>query len=474
MSIFNAHYHAKRCLHHVTWDIFLLCCSSYCVNRNRKIMDKRKSEISIVVIGNVGSGKSTTAGHLIYKGGGFDRQTIERYEKEAAESVKGTYAWLLDKIRAERGITTDTFEFESKKHFVTIIDAPGYKDFIKNMITGAYQADCAVLVVAALTGEFEESFSKNGQIREQIRLVHTLGVKQMIVAITKMDVTEPLYSEGRYQEIKRELSSYLKEIGYVPQEVAFVPISGLLGDNMLEPSANMTWWKNWSIERKKELATGQTLFEAIDAILPPERLVTKPLRLPLQDVHKIAGIGTVPEGRVETGIIKPGMVVTFAPQNLTTEVKSLEMHRQQVPEALPGDTVQFNVKNVSEELNRGDVAGDSTNDPPKEVESFIAQLIILDHPGTIKAGYSPVIDCHTAHIACKFVELLDKYDRGTGKSIEKKPESVKAGDGCIAKLVPLKPMCVERFSEYPPLGRFSVQDMGQTVAVGLIKDVVKK
>ncbi|OWF48550.1 Elongation factor 1-alpha 2 [Mizuhopecten yessoensis] len=230
-------------------------------------MDKRKSEISIVVIGNVGSGKSTTAGHLIYKGGGFDRQTIERYEKEAAESVKGSssnkYVWLLDKIRTEPGSTTDTFKFESNKHSVTIIGAPGL--FVETPLQRTYQTDCAVLVVAAGQGEFEAGFTKDGQIREQILLVHSLGVKQMIVAITKMDNTNGPYSEGRYQEVKRELSSYLKEIGYVPQEVAFVPISGLLGDNMLEPSANMTWFKNWSIERKKtqQLVKEQFLREGL-------------------------------------------------------------------------------------------------------------------------------------------------------------------------------------------------------------------
>jgi len=237
----------------------------------------------------------------------------------------------------------------------------------------------------------------------------------------------------------------------------------------------MSWYKGWSKETKAGgVKTGKTLLDAIDGIDPPSRPTDKPLRLPLQDVYKIGGIGTVPVGRVETGVIKAGMVVTFAPANITTEVKSVEMHHEQIPEGLPGDNVGFNVKNVSvKEIRRGNVCSDSKNDPARAAASFTAQVIILNHPGQIAAGYAPVLDCHTAHIACKFSELIEKIDRRSGKSIEAEPKFVKSGDAAIVKMTPSKPMCVESFQEYPPLGRFAVRDMRQTVAVGVIKAVEK-
>jgi len=382
----------------------------------------------------------------------------------------------LDKLKAERerGITIDIalWKFETPRYYVTVIDAPGHRDFIKNMITGTSQADCAILVIASGTGEFEAGISKDGQTREHALLAYTLGVKQLIVAVNKMDTCK--YSEERYNEIKKEVSSYIKKVGYTPEAVAFVPISGWHGDNMLETTTNMPWFKGWEIERKSGKASGKTLVDALDAIEPPARPTDKPLRLPLQDVYKIGGIGTVPVGRVETGVLKPNMVVTFAPNELTTEVKSVEMHHEQLTEALPGDNVGFNVKNVSvKELRRGFVASDSKNSPAKEAASFNAQVIILNHPGQIAAGYTPVLDCHTAHIACKFSELLEKIDRRTGKALEEAPKALKSGDAAIVKMLPQKPMCVESFQEFPPLGRFAVRDMRQTVAVGVIKSVEK-
>ena len=415
------------------------------------------------------SGKSTTTGHLIYKCGGIDKRTIEKFEKEAAEMGKGSfkYAWVLDKLKAERerGITIDIalWKFETSKYYVTIIDAPGHRDFIKNMITGTSQADCAVLVIDSSAGGFEAGISKEGQTREHALLAFTLGVKQMIVAVNKMDDKTVEYSQKRFEEIQKEVSTYIKKVGYNPKNVPFIPVSGWNGDNMLEKSDNMPWWK------------GTTLLGALDNIDPPKRPTDKPLRVPLQDVYKIGGIGTVPVGRVETGILKPGMVVKFSPANITTEVKSVEMHHEAMDEALPGDNVGFNVKSVSvKDIRRGMVAGDSKNDPPMEAANFTAQVIILNHPGQISAGYAPVLDCHTAHIACKFQELIEKVDRRSGKVVEDAPRAVKSGDAAIVVLVPQKPMCVEAFSEYPPLGRFAVRDMRQTVAVGVIKAVEKR
>jgi len=432
-------------------------------------MGKEKTHINLVVIGHVDAGKSTTTGHLIYKCGGIDKRTIEKFEKEAKEMGKASfkYAWVLDKLKAERerGITIDIalWKFESPKYYFTVIDAPGHRDFIKNMITGTSQADCAILVIASGTGEFEAGIAQNGQTREHALLAYTLGVRQMIVAVNKMDDKSVNYSEARYNEIKTEVSNFIKKIGYNPEQVPFVPISGWNGDNMLERSANMPWYK------------GPILIEALDQIQEPKRPSDKPLRVPLQDVYKIGGIGTVPVGRVETGILKPGMIVTFAPVMITTEVKSVEMHHEALTQATPGDNVGFNVKNVSvKDIRRGNVAGDSKNDPPAETDNFVAQVIVLNHPGQIHGGYAPVLDCHTAHIACKFAEILTKVDRRSGKTLEEAPKSIKSGDAAMIKLIPSKPMCVETYAEYPPLGRFAVRDMRQTVAVGVIKEVTKK
>merc|ERR1712046_202054 len=403
-----------------------------------------------------------------YKCGGIDKRAIEKFEKEAAEMNKRSfkYAWVLDKLKAERerGITIDIalWKFETPKYHCTVIDAPGHRDFIKNMITGTSQADCSVLIIDSTNGGFEAGISKDGQTREHALLSFTLGVKQMIVALNKMDATEPKYSKNRYEEIVKEVGGYLKKVGYQPDKIPFVPISGFEGDNMIERSTNMDWYK------------GPTLLEALDQCTPPVRPSDKPLRLPLQDVYKIGGIGTVPVGRVETGLIKPGMVVTFAPVNVTTEVKSVEMHHESLPEAGPGDNAGFNVKNVSvKDIRRGNVASDSKNDPAKEAKTFNAQVIVLNHPGEIGNGYSPVLDCHTAHIACKFTELKEKIDRRSGKKMEDFPKKIKSGDAAIVLMTPSKPMCVETFSQYPPLGRFAVRDMRQTVAVGVIKGVEK-
>jgi len=432
-------------------------------------MGKDKVHVNLVVIGHVDSGKSTTTGHLIYKCGGIDKRTIEKFEKEANEMGKGSfkYAWVLDKLKAERerGITIDIalWKFETKKFYFTIIDAPGHRDFIKNMITGTSQADCAILMIPAATGEFEAAYAKTGQLREHALLAFTLGVKQMIVAVNKMDEKTVSWSQARFDEIKNEVSTFLTKVGYKGDTIPFVPVSGWHGDNLIERSANMGWYK------------GPTLLEVLDAIVPPKRPSDLPLRLPLQDVYKIGGIGTVPVGRVETGVLKPGMTVLFSPAQVSTEVKSVEMHHEQLESAEPGDNVGFNVKNVSvKDIKRGMVAGDIKNDPPFPTGNFEAQVIVLDHPNRIMAGYTPVLDCHTAHIACRFNKLLQLVNKRNGEVMEENPKFIKSGQAAICEMVPSKPMCVEAFSKYAPLGRFAVRDMRKTVAVGVIKIVRRK
>ncbi|KAF5215501.1 hypothetical protein ECC02_011817 [Trypanosoma cruzi] len=414
-----------------------------------RIMGKEKVHMNLVVVGHVDAGKSTATGHLIYKCGGIDKRTIEKFEKEAAEIGKSSfkYAWVLDKLKAERerGITIDIalWKFESPKSVFTIIDAPGHRDFIKNMITGTSQADAAVLVIASSQGEFEAGISKDGQTREHALLAFTLGVKQMVVCCNKMDDKSVNFAQERYDEIVKEVSAYLKKVGYNVEKVRFIPISGWQGDNMIDKSENMPWYK------------GPTLLEALDMLEPPVRPSDKPLRLPLQDVYKIGGIGTVPVGRVETGTMKPGDVVTFAPANVTTEVKSIEMHHEQLVEATPGDNVGFNVKNVSvKDIRRGNVCGNSKNDPPKEAADFGAG----DHPeppGQIGNGYAPVLDCHLPHRVQSSPDRV-KIDRRSSQGPET-PSQV--GDAAMVRMVPPKPMCVEVFNDYAPLSRFAVRDM---------------
>jgi len=435
---------------------------------------KEKDRINLVVIGHVDSGKSTSTGHLIYKCGGIDERTIKKYEKEAEEMGKGTfkYAWVLDKLKAERerGITIDIalWKFESDKRIFTIIDAPGHRDFIKNMITGTSQADAAVLMIASDKGGFEAGFSKDGQTREHALLAQTMGVKQMICCCNKMDDSSVKYDEKRYKEITDEMKTFLKKVGYNPDKIPFIPISGWCGDNMVgiedeNGKNNMPWYK------------GPTLLEALDALNPPKRPSDKPLRLPLQDVYKIGGVGTVPVGRVETGQLKAGMVCCFAPPGHTTEVKSVEMHHEVVDAAFPGDNVGFNIKGLSvKDIKRGYVASDSKNDPAADTEMFLAQVIVLNHPGQIHNGYSPVLDCHTSHIACKFSKIRSKVDKRNGKVLEEEPQFIKSQEAAMVELVPQKPMVVEAFSSYAPLGRFAVRDMKQTVAVGVIKETTKK
>jgi elongation factor 1-alpha len=357
------------------------------------------------------------------------------------------------------------------------------------MITGTSQADVALLVVPASVGEAETALGKDGQGREHALLAYTLGVKQMIVVINKMDDKTVMYTQARFEDVKTQAMDALEKAGYAKDKIPFVPISGWKGDNLkdktieddvlddkgepiIDPATNkpkkveadhMPWWK------------GNTLIQQLDCVTPPKRPTDKPLRIPVQDVYKIGGVGTVPVGRVETGILKPGTTIVFAPSGITTDVKSVEMHHESLPEAIPGDNIGFNVKNVAvKDIKRGYVAGDVKNMPPAETENFTAQVIVMNHPGSICNGYTPVLDCHTSHIACKFKELLTKIDKRTGKATETNPKAVKAGDSCSVVLEPTKPMCVEAFAEFPPLGRFAVRDMKKTVGVGVIKSVVRK
>jgi len=427
-----------------------------------------KPHLNLIVIGHVDHGKSTTVGHLFYLTGTIDERTKKTYEEEAKALGKETFkfAWVLDKLKEERerGLTIDLafLKFETPKYFFTVIDAPGHRDFVKNMITGASQADAAFLFVSAKRGEFEAGIGTGGQTREHAFLAFTLGIGQLVVAINKMDDASVNWSQERYEEVKNEISRMLKIVGFKVEKIPFVPTSGWTGDNLMKPSEKMPWYK------------GPTLFGALDKFEVPPKPIKKPLRLPVQDVYTITGVGTVPVGRVETGVLKEGDTLVFMPSNVKGEVKSIETHHVRMPKAEPGDNIGFNIRGIAQkDIRRGDVAG-HPDKPPTVAKEFIGQIIVIYHPTAIAAGYSPVLHSHTSQAACRFVELIKKLDPRTGQTVEEKPAFLKTGDGAIVRLEPLQPIAVEAYSDFPELGRFAVRDMGTTVAAGVIKEITKK
>ncbi|MEM2466826.1 MAG: translation elongation factor EF-1 subunit alpha [Candidatus Bathyarchaeia archaeon] len=427
-----------------------------------------KPHLNLVIMGHVDHGKSTTTGHMLYLAGVVDERTVKQYEEEARKMGKETfkYAWILDNLKEERerGLTIDLrfLKFETKKYYFTIIDAPGHRDFVKNMITGASQADGAILFVSAKRGEFEAGIGPGGQTREHAFLAFTLGVNQLVVAINKMDDPTVNWSQERYNEVKNEVARMLKMVGYKVEKIPFVPTSGWTGDNLVKPSDKMPWYK------------GPTLIEALDVFEVPPKPLDKPLRIPIQDVYSITGVGTVPVGRVETGVLKEGDTVIFMPANKQGEVKSIEMHHTRITRAEPGDNIGFNVRGVAKtDIRRGDVCG-HVNSPPTVAREFIGQIIVIYHPTAIAAGYTPVLHYHTGQMACRFTELIRKIDPRSGQVVEEKPSFLKTGDAALVRMEPLRPIAIEAYSEFSELGRFAVRDMGTTIAAGIVKEITKK
>jgi len=427
-----------------------------------------KPHLNLVIMGHVDHGKSTTTGHLLYDAGAVDERTIKAFEDEARKLGKETFkfAWVLDNLKEERerGLTIDLrfLKFETKKYYFTVIDAPGHRDFVKNMITGASQADGAVLFCSAKRGEFEAGIGPGGQTREHAFLAFTLGVRQIVVAINKMDDASVNWSQERYDEIKNEISRMLRMVGYKVEKIPFVPTSGWTGDNLVKKSDKMPWYN------------GPTLIEALDTFELPPKPLDKPLRVPVQDVYSITGVGTVPVGRVETGVLKEGEVILFMPANKQGEVKSIEMHHTRIMRAEPGDNIGFNVRGIAKtDIRRGDVAGPVSN-PPTIAKEFIGQIIVIYHPTAVAAGYTPVLHYHTGQIACRFTELLKKIDPRSGQTVEEKPAFLKTGDAALVRMEPLHTIALETYQDFPELGRFAVRDMGTTVAAGVVKEITKK
>jgi elongation factor 1-alpha len=427
----------------------------------------KKPHMNLVVVGHVDNGKSTIVGHLLVDMGVIDQRTIDSFAKESEETGKGDtfkYAWVLDSIKdeRERGITIDLAfqKFETSKYFYTLIDAPGHRDFIKNMITGASEADAAILVVSVKPGETEAATDPGGQAREHAFLSRTLGVSQIVVALNKMD--DSGYSEARYNEVKEIVEKMLKLVGYNLSKISFIPVSGWKGDNLIKKSENMPWYK------------GPTLGESLDLFEPPEKPLGKPLRIPIQDVYSITGVGTVPVGRVETGVLKANQKVMVMPSGVTGEVKSIETHHTQMESAEAGDNIGFNLRGVDKKsIKRGDVIGPVDN-PPNAAKEFEAQIIIIHHPTAMAPGYTPVLHAHTAQVAATLSEFVAKIDPKTGGAVEEKPKFLKTGDAAIVRIKPVRPLAIETFKEFPEIGRFALRDMGTTIAAGVVKSIIEK
>jgi elongation factor 1-alpha len=428
---------------------------------------KEKPHINLIIIGHVDHGKSTSIGHLFYDAGAIDEKYAKDMEAEAKSIGKESfkYAWLLDRLKEERerGITIDLafYKLETPKNFFTVIDSPGHRDFVKNMVTGASQADGAILLISAKKGEFEAGTNPGGQTREHAFLAYTLGVRQVVVAVNKMDDPTVAWSEQRFQEVRDGVTTLLKLVGYDTSKTNFVPTSGWGGDNLVKRSANMAWYK------------GPTLLEALDNFVMPAKPFDKPLRLPVQEVYTIRGVGTTPVGKIETGMLKLNEDVVFMPSGEKGKVNSIETHYTRMESAGPGDNIGFNVKGVDrDKVKRGDVVS-HVNTPCKVAKAFRGRIFIIHHPTAVGPGYTPVLHIHTAQIAVKFEAIESKLDARTGQVVEQNPTYLRTGEAAVVKFVPLQPIAIEAFKDFPQLGRFALRDMGTTIGAGVVLEVIE-
>ncbi len=426
-------------------------------------MAREKLGMNVVFVGHVDAGKSTTVGRLMFDTGAVPEQQMNKLKEEAQKYGKAgfEFAYIMDSVKEERerGVTIDLAykKIITQKYEVTIIDAPGHKDFVKNMITGTSQADTGFLVVAAKSGV-------QPQTKEHLWLLKTMGVNTIGVIINKMDEVE--YKEENFNKVKEAVSNELKMVGYKPDDVQFLAVSALKGDNVAKKSENMAWYK------------GPTVLEQLDKFPQPEKPVDLPLRMPIQDVYEITGIGTVPVGKIETGIMKAGQKVLIIPgrsgKGVPGEIKSVEAHHEQLPQGEAGDNVGVNLRGVGKkDVARGDVICDAAQ-PATMAEEFTAKIAIINHPTVIAKGYTPVFHVHTAQVPCQFVEIIEKYDPKTGQASEQTPDFLKNGDVAKVRLKPMGNLVLEKQADNPHMARFAIRDAGQTVAAGVCTELVPK
>jgi elongation factor 1-alpha len=426
-------------------------------------MAKTKPTMNVVFVGHVDAGKSTCVGRLMFDGGSVTEQEMVKLRAEAEKyGKKGfEFAYVMDNIKEERerGVTIDLSyrKLITPKFEITIIDAPGHRDFVKNMITGASQADAAFLVIAAPAGV-------QPQTTEHLWLLRTMGVKNLAIAINKMDAVD--YKEDKFKQVKEDVGKLLKQVGINPDNTPFLAVSGLMGDNIIKKAEKMPWYK------------GPTLLEQMDLFPAPELPTNLPMRMPVQDVYEITGIGTVPVGKVETGILKVGQKIVVLPGRTGTgisgEVKTIEAHHETLPEAPAGMNVGVNLRGIGKkDIARGDVICEASS-PIPIVEEFIAQIAVINHPTVLAKGYTPVFHIHTAQVPCQFTELIEQIDPKSGQVIKQNPDFLKNGDVAKVRIKPQGNLCLETAKDNPYMGRFAVRDAGATVAAGMCLEIVKK
>jgi len=429
-------------------------------------MDSTRLQIPICIIGNANTGKSTLAGHLLFKCGHVLQSDYNRRECELNEKGKSNYkfSWIVDKWKAEReyGFTLDfTINLlHGANNDIILIDTPGKRKYIKNMVSGTSNCDYAILVISAIKSEFNSEINENSITFEHCIIAYTMGIRKIIVCINKIDDSGVDFTEEYYQQIIKIYSEILHKIGFKTTNITFIPISAWIGYNLTEKSIENAWYK------------GPCLLDLLNLLTPIQHSCEKPLRLAVHDSYLIRGIGTVVIGKIHSGIAKAGMVVQIGPKNIISDSFTIESFYMSLKKAKSGYIIGINIRHPDyEEIKRGFVLGDYKNDPPKACKSFIAQIILIKNSVLIRTGYSPIIDCHTAHIQCKFEKILAIVDKKTAKELEKLPEFIQPNESALVKLVPKKPICVEPYNMYPGLGRFLVRDHNEIIAVGVIKSV---
>ena len=462
-------------------------------------MTEGKIHLSIVICGHVDAGKSTTTGRLIFELGGIPEREMTKLRAEAEALGKGSFAFAfyMDRQKDERarGVTIQctTKEFFTDSYHYTIIDAPGHRDFIKNMITGSSQADVAMVLVPA-DGNFTTSIAKGnakagevqGQTRQHALLINLLGVKQLIVGVNKMDCGTAKYSKERFEEIKDEMTSMLTRVGwkkgFVAKSVPVIPISGYMGDNLIKPSTNMDWWKGVDGKVGDKTVHVHTLLDAFEKMVtPPERSDKGALRVPISGVYAIKGTGDVLTGRIEQGSAKPGDEVVFLPTHTTAnpcagKVFSIEMHHKTLDAALPGHNVGMNIKGLPKgnKPRTGDIMILKSDTSLKPCKSFVAQVKVLTHPNELKCGYCPIAFIRTARSAVKMVKIDWKIGKETGGKKLDDPVSIKSNEMAQLVFEPQQPFVVDSFKSCEGLGRVAIMEGNGVVMLGKVVSVTFK